>query len=131
MVIEAIDVMDRMIEKILGNDKHYASEHHLMVKTCINLQNRYGKDCMLSVNKITENLGHNGKFFVKVHHLCYQSILDSDDVISCYVEIVTSLNYIKDEIQKHKIRRQKLAEYYADKQRCQQAELEKLYNQYS
>ena len=125
--------MDRMIRKFLGyEDAKYVMDNYLTVKLGPQLSDMYGRKyetVNLTVVRLI-SLPYS-KFVIELNIPGAVLSLDKENLILYHQEIVDSLKQLKDLVTNHRKRQQEIAEYEKHLAELQQAELEKLYNQYS
>ena len=133
MSINKEDVMDRMIRKFLGyEDAKYVMDNCLTVKLGPGLSDMYVKKyetVNLTVVKLISS--PYCKLVIELNIPGAVLRLNNENLILYHQEIVDSLKQLKDLVTNHRKRQQEIAEYEKHLAELQQAELEKLYNQYS
>ena len=133
MSVSKEDVMDRMVENILGReDAKYVIDHYLMVKAYTKLRNIYGQDSQVSIKRILAY--PYSKFVVSIssHGIRYEeTVINTDILILCQSEITYALRLLKDKVVSHKQQHLKSEAYKKQLAERQQIKLQELYDNYA
>lgn len=131
MSISKEDVMDRMVRKIVGEeDADYISQNFLGVKIT-KYQKIVGCFASYATQMTVQFASRRNKYSVNFYNTLGEVNVSIDMLIDCHDEMADALRRLKLMATNHKNHFKRVQERRNENEKRQQAELEKLYKQYS